>query len=389
MTTTTDEKTLLKALAANPNDAAGWLVLADCLQESSEHLSKECPRCQGKKAVFVHAAGSGGLWVSCPDCKGSGIVPDTSRGDRAELIRVQVELANLASKPRELFVADGAGKKLEGLGVGLFRKGAGYYSASYTEYGLSIKSFLPNERVDIYAQIAGKKDCIGWMRGMKYVRHIEDSGEIVFRKDGLSIPWIGTEKRKRESALIDAHPEWVPKCAACDERGFFGVGISGEKCTHCSGTGKSPCSWRAGYPSRVLVPTIASVLNYPVYNPGHDTEWRSLVDELTDYARYLHDKFPTLKGVMPQDRQPAQWNRSDGRGERFSWFDERRTSGSPACLPPAVFDSIKCELNESEAYGKRYPTAELANTALSHALKAVLWEKIAEERVKESPRTRA
>lgn len=149
------------AILANPDDDTVRLVYADCLQEHGE-------------------------------------------AGRAEFIRVQIELARCDPKPRELFVADGAGTRLEGLGVALIRRGDGYYSASTLEEGLSTETFTPNERVDIYAELAGRKRGAprrGWLRGLKYVKHVPERYEIIFRKDEQSRPWEGESLRKREYEL--------------------------------------------------------------------------------------------------------------------------------------------------------------------------------------------
>jgi uncharacterized protein (TIGR02996 family) len=158
----TDRADLLAAILANPDDDNVRLVYADWLQEHGDDA-------------------------------------------RAEFIRVQIELAKLPPKPRELFVADGAGKRMEGLGVALTPRGDGHYSVSDAERGLSIESFVPDERVDVYAHLA-RGDRIGWLRGLRYVKHVENRNEIIFRKDSGSGPWIGATLANRERELLIGSP---------------------------------------------------------------------------------------------------------------------------------------------------------------------------------------
>lgn len=168
MSTTTDSDgaALLKAIAEQPDEDTVRLAYADWLEENGQ-------------------------------------------GERAEFIRVQIEIARLGPKHRELFVADGAGQRLEGLGVALTPRGDGHYSASDLERGLSTETFAPNERVDIYAHLA-RKDRVGWMRGLKYVKHVEARHEIIFRKDEQSGPWKGAMLAKRVDELLSAHGrEWA------------------------------------------------------------------------------------------------------------------------------------------------------------------------------------
>lgn len=182
---------------------------------------------------------------------------------RAEFIRVGVELATMPPEPRKLFVADGAGTMMEGLGVGLVHKGDGYYSASSQERGLSTEIFAPGERVDIYADVAnGKKDGPRWMRGLKYVRHVTGKRELViFRKDDQSGPWVGRKLQGRHAELLATHERewrgWVLHCKRCGGRGksldpkysFF---PTDDPCPQCKGVGSHVApTWTRGFISGI------------------------------------------------------------------------------------------------------------------------------------------
>jgi uncharacterized protein (TIGR02996 family) len=86
------ERALLAAICADPADDTPRLAYADFLEEQArENPTNPCPRChlgwkKGFGTVFAEV---------CDACEGSGTVPDTSLADRAEFIRVQVELARL------------------------------------------------------------------------------------------------------------------------------------------------------------------------------------------------------------------------------------------------------------------------------------------------------
>jgi uncharacterized protein (TIGR02996 family) len=93
---TDTETALLAAIAAHPEEDTPRLMLADWLDENVGHST--CPACKGlcgqmRKRYTKGAGGAAEYWENCPTCSGSGsgTVPD-DRADRAELIRVQVEL---------------------------------------------------------------------------------------------------------------------------------------------------------------------------------------------------------------------------------------------------------------------------------------------------------
>lgn len=149
--------------------------------------------------------------------------------ERAEFIRVQCELAKLPPPHRELFVTDGAGNRMEGLGVGLIPEGGGHYSASYLDR-LSVDDLQPGERVDIYTDIAGKTSkVVRWMRGMKFVKRREDKYHLIFRRDEHSKPWEGTELRRREQEFFmqwSKNHEPIPRIAVGGQFGYDAIGMN-------------------------------------------------------------------------------------------------------------------------------------------------------------------
>lgn len=252
----TEREQMLAAVFADPQDDTVRLAYADFLDE---HPDKPCPQCMGTgshgldpyqiaQRYGTHRAGQMLDALKCGVCDGTGTVIDTSDADRAELIRNGVALARCGPPYRELFVADGAGTRLEGIGVALIPHGDGHYSVSSEERGLSTETFAPNERVDIYAHLA-RNDRIRWIRGMRYVKHLPERHQIIFRKDADSEPWPGTALRARERELLSAHPEWgTARCPSCDGQGRGGLG----SCVVCNGTGNAFAAhlvtWHRGFP---------------------------------------------------------------------------------------------------------------------------------------------
>lgn len=79
-----EEVTLLRAVAAAPDDDAPRFACADWLVEH-EHATGRCS-CVG--------GGTDTPPPWCPECRGSGVVRVAARGPRAEFIRLQIQLAN-------------------------------------------------------------------------------------------------------------------------------------------------------------------------------------------------------------------------------------------------------------------------------------------------------
>lgn len=98
MTASTDEHAILfRQILDNPDDDHVRLVYADWLDEFAD-ATEACPECDGNWLSIVGRAQTydknRSEWVDCPRCSGSGRVPARPDArDRAELIRVQVELA--------------------------------------------------------------------------------------------------------------------------------------------------------------------------------------------------------------------------------------------------------------------------------------------------------
>ena len=93
----TDERDLLAAVLERPAEDAPRLAYADWLDERAEAVA--CPKCEKKPHEVNHPPGMmfvgwGHGWQPCPDCSGSGSVPD-GRAERAEFVRVQCALARM------------------------------------------------------------------------------------------------------------------------------------------------------------------------------------------------------------------------------------------------------------------------------------------------------
>lgn len=278
--------------------------------------------------------------------------------ERAEFVRVQVELARIGPKPRELFVADGAGARMEGLGVALIPRGGGHYSASSLERGLSTETFAPGERVDIYAHLA-RKDRIAWMRGLKYVKHVDNRHEIIFRKDDQSGPWKGAPLAKRADELLSAHGrEWV--------NGVI--------------PGAMPSNWSPHNPTPYLVLPGPSFGNVE-FSRGFVSEVTCTLADWLAHGPAIVKAHPVTRVVLG-DREPAVGdyyasNMTDGKIAAASayWLD---LGTAKNCLPPRderhwIPGEITKHMTGYTRYvnGLYYPTRANAIDALSDA--CVAW----------------
>jgi hypothetical protein len=91
VTTHTDDALgLLRACALFPDDDTPRMMYADYL-DGLDPVWATCPKCKG---IGDQGPGSG-VGYNCPECRGAGTVRDAANSARAELIRVQCELARL------------------------------------------------------------------------------------------------------------------------------------------------------------------------------------------------------------------------------------------------------------------------------------------------------
>lgn len=99
-----DERLLLSAVLAAPEDDTPRLVYADWLEERAGG-DVECRRCRGSGMIGGFCGDNVSTPVDyfedpCPACRGAGRVPD-GRAARAEFIRVQCELARITRELRD------------------------------------------------------------------------------------------------------------------------------------------------------------------------------------------------------------------------------------------------------------------------------------------------
>ncbi len=83
----------MRAILADPDDDTPRLAYADFLDENA--VSVECPRCHG---AGWYDREQGDSEMSCRTCYGTGSVSD-GQGERAEFIRLQIELALIGGCP--------------------------------------------------------------------------------------------------------------------------------------------------------------------------------------------------------------------------------------------------------------------------------------------------
>lgn len=232
---TTDEDRFLAAIARTPEDTDVRLVFADWLQENADALPPvKCPKCGGKgevrgDGIFANGkpclACGGEVLTPHSHRKGTGTVRDTSRADRAELIRVQCELA--------VELRDVAPLHHNSLDMILDPQDREQQAWKHKVWGLQ------KRESDLLAR----------------VRELPGAEPKCYRCFGPDNPM--------EKLL------W--NCPVCS----FGKGEYG--------SGRCPCTWERGFPSAVTVPTLHSVFIVPSVGSQMElkpTEWgRELVEK--------------------------------------------------------------------------------------------------------------
>jgi uncharacterized protein (TIGR02996 family) len=314
-----DLLSFLHSIRETPDDDMPRLALADWLDE--QPTVRECPECKNGWEPFVcKVCGNGpdddgclehgkGCYVlnedgggcesvdQCANCDGTGSITDTSDSERAELIRVQVELT---------------------------------------------RQFPHVVRDPGFPNNAAR-----WKRAGAY-----------------------SELRARESALLQAHPDWLPPCPVCRGDCIADYGTVGaDSCYHCGdlraskdGTG------RVGSFARGLlvvpVPNVGAVWKV---TPNHRMVGPRDWVELTPWARDLRERYPWVTEMPVGDREPHEWN-----GYYF-WYDDRRdmtlpfTIGVSHYLPAFIYDRIQWQFDLTEATSS-LTTADLARRALARAV---------------------
>lgn len=335
MTATTDtEAEFLATIAAAPDDTDARLVFADYLDEHADELPPvKCPACD---AAWLEQIGRAQTydrdsqhWVDCPTCKGAGTVRDTSRSERAELIRVQCELAR-----------DYPAVNYDSIKTGLTDGGKRRHP-SFSFLAARESHLLPRVR----ARPGAEPDC---------PRCGGDSAKL--RCHRCHVP---VKDEYEHHSGEDHDGTWF--CERYDH------------CPHCSGTGRCPCEWSRGFSALVRVPTLETVFercteNDGVVLPGIDEQIQVYTGgwQPTPWGRALVARWPVTR-VMPVDREPR------AHDARIWWS---RKGAAPHLedswtLPDFLFNALEGFTDEDWAQGvlvnRRYPHFEAAVDALALA----------------------
>lgn len=348
---TLDEVALLAAIHAAPDEDTPRLLLADCLDElGNERVEVPCPKCKDSgEPGWRHRHGRNGPgYYACEGCadidngdtRGTGraTIIDTSRADRAELIRVQCELARIPVEPKQM--------------------------SSCRLVGVASK------RGESARHLRRCQWCQFSLAG-----HIARSADL----------------KRRESAILKLHPEWFPPCPQCNDGSESAVVrygfVGGEHCGLCSGTGRVG-TFRRGFVHSVRVPTIASALEPKRVKcsrceregrvvtpagaiaicPRCDGQGTVAGDyEPTPYATRLFAQWGTVREVVPVDRVPYL----AGNGE-FLWIhtDNAEPEQSTLCEPIWCSDIISEDIPGpfGQRRAKSFATPEAAVAAMGQAL---------------------
>lgn len=197
----TAQDAFIRKIVEEPFEDSHRLVYADWLDEHAGTVP--CRICHGPG---FNRGGLGGP-IGCTRCRGELVVSDGTR-ERAEFIRVQVELAKLPPKPRLV------GHNINGGEYLARRGGPGYYQ--FTTDDETIKA---GDRIDVLVHSAtfrGRPRRVGAkpkvLRAVVVTR-VEDRGSdgirVTVKRDADSKQWPGESLAKRERELLGVGwPEW-------------------------------------------------------------------------------------------------------------------------------------------------------------------------------------
>jgi uncharacterized protein (TIGR02996 family) len=307
---TSDESAFLAAIADNPADDTTRLVYADWLDEQPA-VYRKCAACQGsgfeevRKIVgqMGYLTSSGKIILTkpkvettCSACGGDGKEPcDTSRRDRAEFIRVQIELSRMTPpqvlRPdRMTFEHDEQCGDLTISSASLGPFQIPRIARLHFRFGVSLNR---GDVVDVrYEAGSSMFEAQGWF--VDYVQTVPQADllhvEVVVKggeHDYYTQRARLTELRKRERELFDAHAyDWVRHLPGSAE----GAAIHPSCVINC-GIGPTTThvfsyAFRRGFPER---PDNITPEQWRLLHPPHSFKWEQI------QQRELAPK--TLKGI--------------------------------------------------------------------------------------------
>lgn len=201
-----DLNALLRAIITNPDDDTPRLMYADEL-DSLPTVPMRCtngmcggPKCKPGQVLVNHGRNykyGEPRSVTCKRCQGTGTDPETMNGLRAELIRSQIEYANLGNRdPKTFYIAD-----LDRMNA--LKRRVGY-----------ILNNFPN--------ITGAIQKVTWQQ-IKNTRGF--TSEVVTTAENFL---------KGADALV-WHPEQMVRCGGCEKckDGLIYTGMDGMKWIEC------------------------------------------------------------------------------------------------------------------------------------------------------------
>lgn len=362
-----DGAALLRAIEAQPEEDTPRLLFADWLDENGRVRRVECPECKRKPAKCPKCKGKGrinvykgvatykrmmscrscngtGKGVSCSHCSGTGYVEHNPDADRAELIRVQVELAQIGH-----WAYPDGGR--------LARRGAELTARS--------DALLARNRRDWF----GCPACKGTGTALDpkaghdphYCPTCRCSGNLLsVRKWNPDYGEYQNTFADRPHRISRGFVEWVGASL-----GEWGEEVEGTRwCEDCQ---KTWVEGRDGQMDKVReCQSCGGTNRIPI------TLWQP-----TPLARAVAALPWCVRGLRVTDREPTH-NVSHRRGAKkgdsgWDWYRASRFPNSRAGLPGAVFYLIKTAWPEriSTQYGSEFlefDTAELAHAALGTAM---------------------
>lgn len=328
-----DERALVRGIIANPADFTARLVFADWLQENAEPL-QTCPKCKGARCVRQPR----GVAIECDRCDCTGTVSD-GRAERAELIRVQCELARLPNLFHKSASLDGCPCG----GCELLRRS---------------EELLTDDRRREWARVPCPVCKGNPSRGLGFkCRACQNTGDAMMHAEypghdgtATATPHFhrGFVERVEVPALAWVLEQVAAKCKMCRGAGWCECPESGldADCPQCHGTGTDSTR----------------------------TEWR-----VTEWAKAVAGTHPVTEFVIG-DREPRRHYYMQGEIGADWLLDADTPADEGSVIPQPIYDRIASDLmymrEKGFSRGQWEQSREAALSALAIAAADVVREAV-------------
>lgn len=346
---------LLAAIVAFPDEDDPRLRYADYL-DGLDTVSVPCPKCKGSGGIteqgYREFSGEYLKFRKCPVCNGTGRVPDTAARDRAEFIRVQVELVRRPNPDTQC--------------VKCGRHATDVPNQKYCGHGGDKDNNHNYQRHPRKVELLARESALLATNRERWLRvecpECRGSGPFPLPGDVIST-------FLRASAM-SRHPAVSRVCPACDGTGDIGGLVktgalpSSDPADYVLGDYLAPVVFRRGFPDEVQGCRLEDVFEQKrrlredgkEFDP--ETVWSPPPWILRVFAHH-----PTIRRVPLVDRVPYR----TGAGFYRWWKDD--PAHPESSLPGLIYDAMHLRLREKAEWPR---TADAATDALAVAVADVM-----------------